>query len=128
MPGTRPWTATRPGPDGSLRSLMMASQAGDNQAYRQLLTAIVMRSMEACAQAVSRNEMAAADVDECICRVLHMVHAALATFDPKYSIDVWLFAIISAQLAQSRRQHRARLHETGAHAAANWYRRLLKQK
>jgi hypothetical protein len=106
---------------------MVTAQAGDSQAYRQLLAIIVIRSMEACAPAISRQELDAADVDEFVGRVLQMVHAALATFDPRHSIDIWLLAIISVQLEQSKRQHRAGLQATGARAIASWYRRLLKQ-
>jgi RNA polymerase sigma-70 factor (ECF subfamily) len=99
--------------DGTLGSLMVAAQAGDRLAYRQLLSTVAMRAREACTQNVRTRELGPAGVQAIVDSVLLGVHAARATFDPAHSFDVWLAAMISAQLAQSARRHRAVAREPG---------------
>jgi hypothetical protein len=104
---------------------MVAAQDGDSLAYRRLLAEVAMRAMEAYVLDGAAQQLAAGDRDAFACRVLHTVHAALSTFDPNQSFDVWLGAIISTHLARSQRRRGTILREARTRVATAWYRRLL---
>jgi hypothetical protein len=113
------------GSDRSLAGLMVAAQGGDKLSYRQLLATVALRSMDAYKQHIFVHESRVDDRDAFICNVLHTVHAMLATYDPRYSFDDWLSAIISAQMTQSSRQCRAVMQAASGDVQKTRFSRLL---
>ena len=90
-------------PPDDLAQLMKAGQAGDAEAYEQLLHAIAPRIR----QAVRRQRAFAGreDVEDLVQDVLLSVHAARVTYDPRRPFMPWLMAILRNRLADGARRY-----------------------
>jgi RNA polymerase sigma factor (sigma-70 family) len=97
--------------DQQLTIQMRAAQAGDAQAYAQLLKAITPRL-----RSVIRNQrrfLQPADVEDLVQDVLLSLHAVRGTYDPERPFMPWLLAIAHNRLADAGRRHaRSGAHET----------------
>ena len=111
--GADPWSA-----------LMAAAQAGDRDAYRRLLVAVVPY-VRAIASRALRD---AADVEDVVQDVLLTLHAMRPMYDPARPFRPWLAGIARHRLAdrlrRNARRHRREVplapeHETFADAGAN---------
>jgi RNA polymerase sigma factor (sigma-70 family) len=96
--------------DGALAQLMQAAQAGDIDAYVELLRAITPRIR----RIVCRRMRCPADesMDDLVQDILLSVHAVRATYDPRRPFMPWLVAIAHNRLADgARRAARRAAHE-----------------
>ena len=90
---------------------MRAAQAGDAEAYRALLTAVVPRIRRIVR--ARRGFLGVADTEDLVQDVLLSVHAVLATYDPSRPFVPWLLAIVRNRLADAARRYgRQHAHET----------------
>ncbi|MBI4473468.1 MAG: hypothetical protein HY646_12430 [Acidobacteria bacterium] len=91
-----------------LSSLMQAAQAGDADAYVQLLeeTTLLLRRI------IRRRRpfLAIEDVDDLVQDILLSVHSVRATYDPARPFMPWLLAITRNRLADAARRFCGRNH------------------
>jgi RNA polymerase sigma factor (sigma-70 family) len=96
--------------DQALATLMQSAQAGDTQAYVQLLEKIMPRLRQ-----IVRNQrrfLNADDIEDLVQDVLLSLHAVRATYDPRRPFMPWLMAITRNRLADgARRYARRAAHE-----------------
>ena len=92
--------------DRALAMHMRAAQAGDAQAYAELLRKITPRLRQ-----IIRNQrrfLQPADIEDLVQDVLVSLHAVRATYDPERPFMPWLVAITHNRLADSARRHARR--------------------
>jgi RNA polymerase sigma-70 factor (ECF subfamily) len=96
--------------DQDLATLMQAAQAGDTQAYVQLLREITPRLRQIVRD--QRRFLKAEDIEDLAQDVLLSLHAVRATYDPQRPFMPWLMAITRNRLADgARRYTRGTAHE-----------------
>lgn len=95
--------------DRALAGQMRAAQAGDTQAYIDLLRTITSRLRQIIRN--QRSFLQPADIEDLVQDVLLSVHAVRATYDPDRPFMPWLLAIAHNRLADSARRYARR----GAH-------------
>jgi RNA polymerase sigma factor (sigma-70 family) len=89
--------------DEELANLMRAAQAGDSDAYLQLLRHITPRIRQIVGR--RRGFAGRADVEDLVQDILLSLHAVRATYDPNRPFMPWLLAIISNRLADGARRY-----------------------
>lgn len=96
--------------DEDLANLMRAAQAGDADAYRQLLQHILPRIRQIVGR--RRGFAGKEDVEDLVQDILLSLHAVRATYDPNHPFMPWLLAIVRNRLADgARRYARQSAHE-----------------
>ena len=96
--------------DQVLATLMQAAQAGDTQAYVQLLGKITLRLRQIVRG--RRRFLKAEDIEDLVQDILLSLHAVRATYDPQRPFMPWLMAITRNRLADgARRYTRRAAHE-----------------
>ena len=95
--------------DRHLALLMRAAQAGDSQAYAQLMQELTLRLRPVVRR--QRAFLNREDIEDLVQDVLLSVHAARATYDPARPFLPWLLAITRNRLADGARRYASR----GAH-------------
>jgi RNA polymerase sigma factor (sigma-70 family) len=88
--------------DEELANLMRAAQAGDSDAYLQLLQHIMPRIRRIVGR--RRGFAGAADVEDLVQDILLSLHAVRATYDPNRPFMPWMLAIVRC-LADGARRH-----------------------
>lgn len=99
-----------PAASDDLGALMRAAQAGDTDAYLELLGTITprIRSIVGKRRGFAGPEV----VEDLVQDILLSVHGVRATYDPSRPFLPWLFAIVRNRLADdARRYARGRIHE-----------------
>ena len=92
--------------DTHLAALMKRVQAGDPDAYEELLDDLVPRLRGLVLR--QRSFLGSEDVDDLIQDILLSVHAARVTYDPTRPFLPWLLAIARNRLADGARRHERR--------------------
>ena len=92
-----------PTPADELGRLMQAAQAGDADAYLELLRAITPRIRRAVAR--QRGFAGPEAVEDLVQDVLLSLHMVRATYDPRRPFMPWLLAILRNRLADGARRH-----------------------
>ena len=92
--------------------LMRAAQAGDSDAYLELLQRITPRIRQIVGR--RRGFAGPADVEDLVQDILLSLHTVRATFDPDRPFMPWLLAIVRNRLADAARRYA----RTGAHEIA----------
>jgi RNA polymerase sigma factor (sigma-70 family) len=92
--------------DTHLAALMTRVQAGDPDAYEELLDDLVPRVRRLVLR--QRSFLGAQDIEDLVQDILLSVHAARATYDPKRPFLPWLLAIERNRLADTARRHASR--------------------
>jgi len=89
-------------PADELGTLMLAAQAGDRQAYRQLLDAVALRLR----RLIRRRApwMPEDEVEDLVQETLISVHLARASYDPARPFMPWLAAIARHRMADAARR------------------------
>jgi RNA polymerase sigma-70 factor (ECF subfamily) len=82
---------------------MRAGQAGDSDAYLQLLQRITPRIRQIVGR--RRGFVGAADVDDLVQDILLSLHTVRSTYDPNRPFMPWLLAIIRNRLADGARRY-----------------------
>lgn len=90
--------------EARLRPLMLAALAGDNAAYRALLTEL-RAHLRSYFRLRLRNE---ADAEDLVQETLAAVHAKRITYDPARPFTVWAHAIARYKLLDHLRRNRIR--------------------
>ena len=99
-------------------ALMVKAQAGDRDAYTQLLRAIVPAIRAIVRKQVSDPVL----IEDVIQDVLLTVHRVRHTYDPAYPFLPWLMAISQARAIDAlRHRGRSQRHETTADASLSDY-------
>src|SRR5687768_4203096 len=89
---------------------MRAAQAGDGEAYLQLLERIMPRLRQIVGR--RRGFAGPEDVEDLVQDILLSLHAVRATYDPGHPFMPWLLAIVRNRLADgARRYARQAAHE-----------------
>jgi len=90
----------------SLEALMRRGQAGEAEAYRQLLSAVALRMR----RLVRRRApwLTAEDAEDLVQDILISLHQARATWDPARPFLPWIVAIARARLADNARRYARR--------------------
>jgi len=91
--------------DARLRELFLAGLGGDADAHRAFL-----REAAAALRAYFRNRLRAApeDAEDLVQETLIAVHTKRETFDPKYPLTAWLYAIARYRLIDHVRRNKRR--------------------
>lgn len=89
--------------DVQLRLLMRSAQAGDEEAYRNLLTVVTPRIRRVVR--ARRAFLGSADVEDIVQDVLLSMHSVLATYDPDRPFLPWMVAIVRNRLADAARRY-----------------------
>jgi RNA polymerase sigma factor (sigma-70 family) len=92
--------------DTHLVALMKRVQAGDHDAYEDLLDDLMPRVRRLVHR--QRGFLGSEEVDDLVQDILLSVHAARATYDPKRPFLPWLLAIARNRLADGARRHERR--------------------
>lgn len=91
-----------------LRNLLIAGLAGDAKAHRRFLTeaAPLLRGF-------FRNRLrdATDDVEDLVQDTLIALHTRRTSYDPRYPLNAWMFAIARYRLIDFTRRRRFRTHE-----------------
>jgi len=95
--------------DGRFVALMRAAQAGDSDAYAQLMREITPRIRFVVRS--RRKFLSADDIEDLVQDVLLSVHAVRATYDPSRPFMPWLLAIIRNRLADAARRYARRTRQ-----------------
>lgn len=96
--------------DDALARLMQAAQAGDPDAYLELLRAITPRVRQIVGR--RRGFAGPEEVEDLVQDVLLSLHAVRATYDAQRPFMPWLLAIVRNRLADGARRHvRGAAHE-----------------
>jgi RNA polymerase sigma factor (sigma-70 family) len=99
-----------PSPDNHFGELMKAAQAGDGNAYRQLLEEITPRIRRMVRN--QRSFLQTEDIEDLVQDILLSLHAVRATYDPGRPFVPWLLAIARNRLVDgARRYARSTAHE-----------------
>jgi RNA polymerase sigma-70 factor (ECF subfamily) len=93
---------------GELRDLLLAGLHGDAQAHRRFLT-----EAAPLLRAFFRNRLrgAAEDVEDLVQDTLIALHTRRGSYDPRYPLNAWMFAIARYRLIDFTRRRRFRMHE-----------------
>lgn len=83
--------------------MAVKAQAGDTEAYRELLTGIVPMLRRILAKGLARPD----DADDIVQEILISVHKALNTYSPDRPFMPWLMAIVHYRRTDYLRQHYA---------------------
>src|SRR5262245_37364100 len=97
-----------PTSEDRLRSLMLASLAGDAAAYRKLLADLSERLGRYYRRRL--REALSAQVDDLVQEALLAIHARRMTYDPNRAFTAWAFAIARYKLVDLLRRSRAQAH------------------
>jgi len=97
-----------PTSEDRLRSLMLASLAGDSAAYRKLLADLSERLGRYYRRRL--REALSAQVDDLVQEALLAIHARRMTYDPNRAFTAWAFAIARYKLVDLLRRSRAQAH------------------
>lgn len=89
--------------DEQLRLLMRSAQAGDEEAYRTLLTIVTPRIRRVVR--ARRAFLGSADVEDIVQDVLLSMHSVLATYDSNRPFLPWIVAIVRNRLADAARRY-----------------------
>ncbi len=89
--------------DEELANLMSAAQAGDSEAYLQLLQRITPRIRRIVGH--RRGFAGPADVEDLVQDILLSLHTVRSTYDPNRPFMPWLLAIIRSRLADGARRY-----------------------
>jgi len=95
--------------DGRFVAFMRAAQAGDADAYAQLMREITPRIRFVVRS--RRKFLSADDIEDLVQDVLLSVHAVRATYDPGRPFMPWLLAIIRNRLADAARRYARRTRQ-----------------
>jgi RNA polymerase sigma factor (sigma-70 family) len=96
--------------DPALATLMQTAQAGDTQAYVQLLREITPRLRQVVRG--QRRFLEAEEIEDLVQDILLSLHAVRVTYDPQRPFMPWLMAITRNPLADgARRYTRLAAHE-----------------
>src|SRR5881409_4465863 len=102
--------ADSPTSDNRFAGLMQAAQAGDAEAYTQLLKEIAPRIRQIVRS--GRRFLGAEDIEDLVQDVLLSVHSVRASYDPQRPFMPWLLAICRNRFADgARRYARSAAHE-----------------
>ena len=105
-------TALDTHPHEPLAALMQAAQAGDSEAYLELLRTITPRVRRIIGR--RRGFAGPEDVEDLVQDVLLSLHAVRATYDPQRPFMPWLLAIVRHRLVDAARRYgRTAAHEVG---------------
>jgi RNA polymerase sigma-70 factor, ECF subfamily len=91
--------------DGDFTALMRAAQAGDPDAYVELLIKVAPRVRRIVR---ARWTYVGEDIEDITQDTLLSLHAVRATYDPQRPFMPWLFAIIKNRIADAARRHARR--------------------
>lgn len=97
-----------PTSEDRLRSLMLASLAGDSAAYRKLLADLSERLGRYYRRRL--REALSAQADDLVQEALLAIHARRMTYDPNRAFTAWAFAIARYKLVDLLRKSRAQAH------------------
>jgi len=89
--------------DDELAVLMKAAQAGDSDAYVQLMREITPRIRNVVRS--RRSFLSSDDIEDLVQDVLLSVHVVRATYDPERPFMPWLIAITRNRLADAARRY-----------------------
>jgi len=89
--------------DDDLARLMMLAQAGDTEAYSQLLQKVTIRLRRIVRR--SRSFLADEDIEDLVQDILLSLHSVRATYDPQRPFMPWLLAITRNRLADGARRY-----------------------
>jgi RNA polymerase sigma factor (sigma-70 family) len=89
--------------DDDLAGLMKIAQAGDTEAYSQLLQEITIRLRRIVRR--YRSFLAVEDIEDLVQDILLSLHSVRATFDPQRPFMPWLLAITRNRLADGARRY-----------------------
>jgi RNA polymerase sigma-70 factor (ECF subfamily) len=103
--------------DAHLAALMRAAQAGDGDAYLELLQIVTpyVRRIVAHRRGFAGRE----DVEDLVQDVLLSLHAVRATYDPHRPFTPWLLAIVRHRLADGARRYARYKHVTFSDTSQN---------
>lgn len=90
---------------------MRAALAGDDAAYRRLLTALVPFLRRICLKACARAGLSASDAEDAVQETLLAIHLKRHTWDPDQALAPWLAAIARNKMFDAARR-RGRRAET----------------
>ncbi|WP_264599015.1 sigma-70 family RNA polymerase sigma factor [Rhodoblastus acidophilus] len=88
---------------------MRAALAGDNQAYKRLLTALAPFLRKIALRACARTGMSASEVEDAIQETLLAVHLKRHTWDPTQPLAPWLAAIARNKVIDAARRRGRRV-------------------
>jgi len=109
--------ANSPTSDNRFAGLMQAAQAGDAEAYTQLLEEIAPRIRQIVRS--RRRFLGAEDIEDLVQDVLLSVHSVRASYNPQRPFTPWLLAITRNRLADgARRYARSAVHEVHVESLA----------
>lgn len=103
MDGQPTTTRERGIPEDGLITLMKAAQAGDQDAYVQLLLEITPRLRRIVLR--NRGFLSTEDIEDLVQDILLSLHAVRATYDPRRPFMPWLLAIVRNRLADGARRY-----------------------
>jgi RNA polymerase sigma factor (sigma-70 family) len=89
--------------DDDLAALMKIAQAGDTEAYSQLLREITIRLRRIVRR--YRSFLAVEDIEDLVQDILLSLHSVRATYDPQRPFMPWLLAITRNRLADGARRY-----------------------
>jgi RNA polymerase sigma factor (sigma-70 family) len=89
--------------DDDLAGLMKIAQAGDTEAYSQLLREITIRLRRIVRR--YRTFLAVEDIEDLVQDILLSLHSVRATYDPQRPFMPWLLAITRNRLADGARRY-----------------------
>jgi RNA polymerase sigma factor (sigma-70 family) len=89
--------------DDDLAGLMKIAQAGDTEAYSQLLREITIRLRRIVRR--YRSFLAVEDIEDLVQDILLSLHSVRATYDPQRPFMPWLLAITRNRLADGARRY-----------------------
>jgi hypothetical protein len=90
-------------PEDGLMTLMKAAQAGDQDAYVQLLLEVTPRLRRIVLR--NRGFLSTEDIEDLVQDILLSLHAVRATYDPRRPFMPWLLAIVRNRLADGARRY-----------------------
>ena len=89
--------------DDDLAALMKTAQAGDIEAYSQLLQEVTIRLRRIVRR--YRSFLSDEDIEDLVQDILLSLHSVRATYDPRRPFMPWLLAITRNRLADGARRY-----------------------
>src|SRR5215467_8378268 len=89
--------------DDDLARLMQIAQAGDTEAYTQLLQEVTVRLRRIVRR--YRSFLTDEDIEDLVQEILLSLHSVRATYDPRRPFMPWLLAITRNRLADGARRY-----------------------
>lgn len=99
------------GKEVELRSLMIASQGGDQASHRNLLFRLSGYLRAYFRRKLARAGRTAEEAEDLVQETLMAIHARRHTYDPAELLTPWVYAIARYKLIDYLRQSRARLSD-----------------